>query len=212
METFLGEAWIIQDPYNFLQSIANGLVDRFRRQLKAAIKSQPNPTTWIDSLPIILLRIRTTIKEDLGCSSAELIYSTTLRIPGAFFNPAPTSATSDVTDYVETLKSTMQRLRVVSPRQSHNRPVHVQSELATSTYILIRQDAVQKPLQPPYNDPYKVIRHTAKHFTVDVKGKQEVVLPEVHTAQSHTVTINLTPTIITTHSGRQVNRPLHLDL
>ena len=42
--------------------IANGLVERFHRQLKAALKSHPNPTNWVDSLPVVLLGICTALK------------------------------------------------------------------------------------------------------------------------------------------------------
>ena len=62
--------------------IANGLVERLHRQLKAAIKCLPNPNDWISGLHWILLGIRTAFKEDIGCSSAELFYGTTLHIPG----------------------------------------------------------------------------------------------------------------------------------
>ena len=58
--------------------IANGLVERFHCQLKAALKSQLHPDHWTDCLPVILLGIRTTLKQDLGCSLVELVYSTTL--------------------------------------------------------------------------------------------------------------------------------------
>ena len=53
--------------------IANGLVERLHRQLKAALKSHPNPTHWSDSLPIVLLGIRTALKEEIQCSAAELV-------------------------------------------------------------------------------------------------------------------------------------------
>jgi hypothetical protein len=39
----------------------------------------------MDSLPLILLSIRTALKIDLKCSAAELVYGTTLRLPGEFF-------------------------------------------------------------------------------------------------------------------------------
>ena len=77
--------------------IANGMVEHFHRQLKASLKSSPTLTQWVDSLSMVLLRICTLLKEDIGCSSAELIYGTTLRVPGEFFclkpaclNVAPT--------------------------------------------------------------------------------------------------------------------------
>ena len=51
--------------------IANGIIERFHRQLKSSIKACNNPITWTDSLPLILLGIRTTLKEDLHCTAAE---------------------------------------------------------------------------------------------------------------------------------------------
>ena len=62
--------------------MTNGLVERFHRQLKSSLKACRTPTHWVGALPIILLGIRTALKQDLGCSAAELVYSTTLRIPG----------------------------------------------------------------------------------------------------------------------------------
>ena len=43
-------------------------------------------SNWVASLPLVLLGIRTAPKEDLHCSIAELVYGTTLRIPGEFFS------------------------------------------------------------------------------------------------------------------------------
>ena len=62
--------------------IANGIIERFHRQLKSSIKACHNPIIWTESLPLILLGIRTTLKEDLHCTTAELVYGTTLRLPG----------------------------------------------------------------------------------------------------------------------------------
>uniref|UniRef100_A0A1X7UXE9 Integrase catalytic domain-containing protein n=1 Tax=Amphimedon queenslandica TaxID=400682 RepID=A0A1X7UXE9_AMPQE len=61
---------------------ANGLEERVHRQLKAAIKCLHSPNDWVSGFPWILLRICTAVKEDLGCSSAELVYGTTLRVQG----------------------------------------------------------------------------------------------------------------------------------
>ena len=38
---------------------ANGLTERFHRQLKTSLKTHPNPTHWIDSVPIVLLGVCT---------------------------------------------------------------------------------------------------------------------------------------------------------
>ena len=68
------------------QPAANGLAERFHRQLKARLMSVTTSTRWIEALPIVLLGKCTCVKEDLGCCTAKLVYSTTLRIPGQLFD------------------------------------------------------------------------------------------------------------------------------
>ena len=67
---------------------ANGMVERFHRQLKAALKAQPEPERWRELLPLVLLGIRASVKEDLGCTASELVYGTTLRLPGQLLAPS----------------------------------------------------------------------------------------------------------------------------
>ena len=55
-------------------TIANGLVERFHRQLKSTLKSNTKSDLWMKSLPLILLGIRTALKENIHCTAAELIY------------------------------------------------------------------------------------------------------------------------------------------
>ena len=75
---------------------ANGLVERFHRQLKGALKAQPPSQSWTESLPLVLLGIRTAIKEDLHCIAAELVYGVTLRLPGEFFSPSSLHSSPDL--------------------------------------------------------------------------------------------------------------------
>ncbi len=89
--------------------IANGLVERLHRQLKAALKTYPIPEHWTTSLPMVLLGIRTALKEDPSCTAAELVYGTTLRLPGEFFTSSVDSV--DPSSYVSILKSSMQQLQ-----------------------------------------------------------------------------------------------------
>ncbi len=53
--------------------IANGMVERFHRQLKSSLKASPRPDNWTDMLYLALLGIRSTFKEDLKCTAAELV-------------------------------------------------------------------------------------------------------------------------------------------
>ena len=155
--------------------IANGLIERFHRQLKAALKSQPNADHWIDSLPMVLLGIRTSLKEDIHCSSAELVYDTTLRVPGEVFSRIGDDMLADPTTYVTHLKSAMQRLNTPPVRKQLQQNVYVSRDINGCTHVFVRRDSIWKPLQCPYNGPYKVIERTAKHFTVNIKVRPEVV-------------------------------------
>lgn len=70
---------------------ANGLVERFHHQLKASLKTLQDSSKRTDALPLVLLSIYTTLKKDLKCTTAELVYGTTLRLPGYFFTLSSSS-------------------------------------------------------------------------------------------------------------------------
>ena len=154
--------------------IANGLVERFHRQLKAALRACPDPVQWVDALPLILLGIRTTLKQDLGCSVAELVYGTTLRIPGEFFTSTASTGV-DAASYVEQLKATMHHLQATPPRVSDRPKVYISKDLTSSSHVFVRHDAVRKPLQQPYDDPFKVLLRSDKYFTLDINGRKDTV-------------------------------------
>lgn len=78
------------------------LHELLHRQLKAALKAQLNPNAWMDSLSLILLGIRMAIKKDLSSTAAEMVYGSTLGLPGGFFPPSTTSL-SDPSDFVRKL-------------------------------------------------------------------------------------------------------------
>lgn len=57
---------------------ANGLVERFHRQLKASIKAHEAPTQWVDLLLVALHGLCTTVKKDLECAPSQVVFSMTL--------------------------------------------------------------------------------------------------------------------------------------
>ena len=65
---------------------ANGMVERFHRQLKAALKARTTTPDWFAELPLVFLGIRSSWRVDPGCSPAELVYGSTLRLPGELFS------------------------------------------------------------------------------------------------------------------------------
>lgn len=55
------------------------------RQLKASLISIIVNPDWANKLPLDMLGLITTIEQDVECCPAELVYETTLRLPGDFF-------------------------------------------------------------------------------------------------------------------------------
>ena len=213
----------------------NGMVERFHRQLKAALKAQPNPDAWMDTLPLILLGIRTALKEDLNSTAAEMVYGTTLRLPEEFFNPSPTSSLSDPSMFVTQLRSHIRTVRPTAPRTIH-RTSNIPHDLSTASHVFVRHDSVRKPLQPPYDGPFPVISRTDKHFTIALNSRNDTIsidrLKPAHldieysnsTSNSNTTAPlrapqppthptplpQTTPTSRTTRSGRRVRFPEYL--
>ncbi|XP_033231511.1 uncharacterized protein LOC117182524 [Belonocnema kinseyi] len=147
---------------------ANGMVERLHRQLKAAIKCHENDG-WAEVLPIVLLGIRASIKEDMKASSSELLYGTTLRLPGEFFQSNTKESNSD---FVKDLRRKMSQLKPVPGTRHGTRKTFIFKELSSLPFVFIRHDAVRGPLQPPNDGPFEVVQRSPKFYTVLVKGKQ----------------------------------------
>ncbi|VDP39859.1 unnamed protein product [Schistosoma margrebowiei] len=62
------------------------LCKRFHCQLKSALRAHEDGN-WHETLPFVLLGVRTSLKADIQCSVGGLVYGTTLRLPGEFFTP-----------------------------------------------------------------------------------------------------------------------------
>ena len=154
--------------------IANGIIERFHRQLKTSLKAKLNTNTWTESLPIVLLGLRSSYKEDLQACTAELVYGITLCLPGQFFDASLRSSVNPTSDLVCKLKQTMQKLQA-TPTKLHTRTTYVSKKLDTCTHVFARQDHVQKPLDMPYKGPYRVIRRARKYFVLDLDGRQDTV-------------------------------------
>ena len=101
---------------------SNGMVKRFHRQLKATIMAHESPNPWTITLPAVLFGVRSTVKERLGRSAAEMICGTTLRLPGEFTKQYTVDANTDLENYSDKLRVAMSRLRLCPTRdtQQHN--------------------------------------------------------------------------------------------
>ena len=149
------------------------LSSSYSRNLSSASACMSLNCQWTDALPLTLLGIHTAFKSDLQCSSAELVFGTTLHIPGEFFQQS--LPVDDPTSLLGHLKSAMHQLSAPPVRPQTQRKVHIDSNLFSCTHVFVRNDSVRKPLQPPYDGPYRVLSHEDKYFKLELNGRQDTV-------------------------------------
>lgn len=198
----------------------NGIIERFHRQLKAAIVCHEHDS-WTEILPLVLLGIRNTFKEDLQTSSAELVYGEPVRLPGDFFE-SNTQTTTDVTDFTARLREFAVRIQPRPASRHSQKSIFVYKDLSTATHIFLREDASRRSLQPVYTGPHRVLSRNEKTFKILLKGKENEVSidrikPAYLLADSPTTTqIPSQPAAVTppentkestTRSGRTVRFP-----
>nr|CUU00350.1 hypothetical transcript [Hymenolepis microstoma] len=153
---------------------ANGLVERFHRQLKPAIIATSSSLSWMERLPIIHLAIRSTVKEDLGCCSAELVLGTPLRLPEETICESQYRVSVEPSSYAIRLKEHFRSV-LPTPTCQDSKPTYIHKDLSISPFVSVRADAVKKPLQPPYGGSYKVLQRDSKYFILDRNGTKDSV-------------------------------------
>ena len=152
---------------------SNGLIERFHRSLKSALKNG-NDRDWIDRLPLILLSLRVSFKAEIGCSPSEVVYGYPIRLPVDLLHTSPKSEV-DVGEYVKSLKTAMDKISqpvTRPPDNSHNGYVDPKLQLATHVFV---RSFNSTGLQPSYRGPYEVVAKNEKWFEVLIKGKKDKV-------------------------------------
>lgn len=149
----------------------NGLVERWHRSLKAALMARLNNKCWVDELATVMLGLRTTIKLDTGVTAAQMLYGSNIRLPGDFYDTTDLKI-SDSENFVNKLKAVIDGLKPSNRKNKSPNKIFVHKDLYDCEYIFIRNDAVRKPLQPPYDGPYRVISRDNKVFCIQLPDRQ----------------------------------------
>ena len=142
---------------------ANGMVERLHRQLKPLLTSDTG-TGWVDMLPLALLNIRSSVKEDLECTTAELVYGTTIALPADMITPP--SAPEDPRPFVKGLRTRMAAIRARPSRASRGRNVYLPQAIKDCEHVLVRNET-RSSLRPRYNGPFKILARTDKNLTIE---------------------------------------------
>ncbi|GFW81623.1 transposon Tf2-8 polyprotein [Trichonephila clavipes] len=159
------------------QPQANGMIEELHRPLKSAIKGHATER-WTEVLPIILLGLRASLKEDILCTPAELVFGTTIRLPGEIFDSSKPD--DDVVNFVSKLKSHMRNHFTLNhqntmanvqckptfflntedlqlPQTKNETPATVEPNATASTPATVESDpTVSMPTQPSTRSGRKV--------------------------------------------------------
>ena len=151
------------------------MVKRFHCQLEAAIMAHESLNPWTTTLPAVLLGARSTVQELLGRSAAEIVYGTTLRLPGEFSHKYIADAHTDLGNYSDKLRVAMSRLSLCPLRDSPQSNIFQYKEIDTCSHVFLRRIAIAVPLTAPYDGPYKVIVRSGRVMKILIEGKVETV-------------------------------------
>ncbi|GFS54055.1 hypothetical protein TNCV_3762501 [Trichonephila clavipes] len=196
---------------------ANGMIEELHRPLKSAIKCHATER-WTEVLPIILLGLRASLKEDILCTPAELVFGTTIRLPGEMFDSS--NPDDDVVNFVSKLKSHM-----------HNHfTLNHQNTMANVQFLSI-QDCWKQHMfffaetcyVVHFNNPMMALSKCKPAFFLNTEDLQ---LPQTKNETPATVEPNATastpatvesdptastPTQPSTRSGRKVHLPTRIN-
>jgi hypothetical protein len=140
---------------------SNGLLERFHRTLKAALRAHKND--WLMALPIVCLGLRC-IPNENGLSPFTAVTGSDILVPAHMFDSVKMSNTQQL-EAIQSLCRHMKQLDFCSlSRGLHHSQKHstLQHQFQPGDHAWLRIDRVRKPLEAPYQGPYKIL---------DIKGK-----------------------------------------
>jgi transposase InsO family protein len=167
---FCGLLGIQHHPTTAYHPQANGMIERFHRQLKNSLRARLCGANWMDHLPWVLLGLRAAPKEDSGVSTAEMLYGSPLSLPGQFLaskEPPPERFLSQLQELAAGFVPPPIRPPPIGPA--------VSPALLAARFVYIRRGAAASSLAPLYEGPFAVVESGVKVFRVQVGPRVEVV-------------------------------------
>lgn len=107
---------------------------------------------------------------DIEASPAELVYGTTLKVPGEFFlDERPSNINSEA---VNKFREAMRRLGPTNTTHHTTPKTFVSKDLQLAKHVFVRNDSIRPSLSNPYNGPFEVIKRKVKYLTILLRGRQ----------------------------------------
>jgi transposase InsO family protein len=165
---------------------SNGMVERFHRSLKDALRARCSGLDWPSHLPWVLLGLRAAPKEDSGISSAQVVYGSPLVLPGelhdmqlSWHDHALEQGHGVVHDSFMANLGTALRDNIVPmltrPLSDAQKADSVPAALRGADYVYVRRDGHVPALGDLYVGPYHVLHRGPKAFRLRVGLREEVI-------------------------------------
>ena len=147
---------------------SNGMVERFHRRLKNALRARGAASTWASELPLVLLGLRSAPMDDVAVSSAEMTYGSALSLPSSFLDARePPDAAFTARLQAATAGFSPPATNAAAGDS------YVSPRLQTAAYAFVRRDGHVPPLQPLYAGPYTILGRSEKFYTLQI-GERKV--------------------------------------
>ena len=177
---------------------SNGMIERQHRTLKDRLISRACASgsgSWLNHLPFVLLGLCTSIRVNSGCLPADLLYGSSLRLPGNMLVPsAPAPAASDFSDHLRSVLSSAAPMPILAHGLT---PSRVDRALSTASHIFLRVDAVRRPLVPPYEGPFAVVsRNNSEKSYVILKNGKNITVTVDRLKPAHSLPVSLPLSLI----------------
>jgi len=154
---------------------ANGLVERFHRRLKDALRARAAGADWHAHLPWVMLGIRSACSEEADFSPAEAVFAAQPVLPGQFLLSPESPSPSFLSDLQNVLAGRAPRPTSHHSSSTSPKPLELPEELLLTRFVLVRRDAVQPPLSPLYDGPYLVLERSVRFFKLQIGDRTDTV-------------------------------------
>ena len=137
------------------------MIERFHHSLKAALHSCEAGSNWFLHLPLVLLGLRTVLKDDSGLSVSEAVYGSPLTTPGEFL----VSPELPPISFLHKIENAVTGFTIPPPHHVRSSPPHqLQPALLTEEYVFVSKDASVPSLAPLHHGPYRVLEQRDKKY------------------------------------------------
>ena len=171
----------------------------------------------VDTLLLILLAWRNTIKGNLGCSTAKLVFGTPQSLPRQYVDDSSKMCLAPTTPFVQELRFKMAQLKYTPPQQQETNS-YIPQRLCVHFHLERRRVTITLTQQVSFKD----LRHSNKHLTIKRCNSTDAIaldqtkpasLEREHSTASSPQTLVNTPTsslIQQTRPDRRVIFPNNL--